>query len=75
MRVLVVEDEPKMAGLLQRGLVEEGYAVDVAVDGTDGYTAAVSCNYDVVVLDAMLPRLSGFELCDGCARTRYGFRC
>ncbi|WP_433754932.1 hypothetical protein [Nocardia sp. CA-135398] len=37
MRVLVVEDEPKMAELLRRGLVEEGYAVDVAVDGPDGY--------------------------------------
>src|SRR5262249_40856008 len=63
MRVLVVEDEPKMAGLLHRGLVEEGYAVDVATNGTDGYAAAVSCAYDAVVLDAMLPGLSGFEVC------------
>jgi two-component system OmpR family response regulator len=63
MRVLVVEDEPKMAGLLHRGLVEEGYAVDVATNGTDGYAAAVSCDYDAVVLDAMLPGLSGFDLC------------
>lgn len=63
MRVLVVEDEPKMAGLLHRGLLEEGYAVDVATNGTDGYAAAVSCGYDAVVLDAMLPGLSGFDVC------------
>ena len=63
MRVLVVEDEPKMAGLLRRGLVEEGYAVDVAVDGLDGFGAAVSRDYDAVVLDVMLPGMSGFEIC------------
>lgn len=62
-RVLVVEDEPKMAGLLRRGLAEQGYAVDVAADGEDGYGAAVSRVYDAVVLDVMLPKLSGFEVC------------
>ncbi|PZS37295.1 MAG: DNA-binding response regulator, partial [Pseudonocardiales bacterium] len=62
-RVLVVEDEPKMAGLLRRGLVEEGYAVDVAADGTEGYAAAVSRDYDAMVLDVMLPGMSGFEVC------------
>ncbi|HET9118488.1 MAG TPA: response regulator transcription factor, partial [Pseudonocardiaceae bacterium] len=63
MRVLVVEDEPKMAGLLRRGLIEEGYAVDVAADGPEGYAAAVSRDYDAVVLDVMLPGLSGVEVC------------
>ena len=63
MRVLVVEDEPKMAGLLRRGLAEEGYAVDLAADGAEGFGAAVSRDYDAVVLDVMLPRLSGFEVC------------
>ncbi|MDA3627098.1 response regulator transcription factor [Saccharopolyspora oryzae] len=63
MRVLVVEDEPKMAGLLRRGLAEEGYAVDVAADGADGFAAAMSRSYDAVVLDVMLPELSGFEVC------------
>jgi two-component system OmpR family response regulator len=62
-RVLVVEDEPKMAGLLRRGLVEEGYAVDVAADGANGFGAAASRDYDAVVLDVMLPGLSGFEVC------------
>ncbi len=63
MRVLVVEDEPKMAGLLRRGLAEEGYAVDVATDGTDGYAAVVSRDYAAVVLDVMLPGMPGFEVC------------
>jgi two-component system OmpR family response regulator len=62
-RVLVVEDEPKMAELLRRGLVEEGYAVDVAADGPEGYAAAVSQHYDAVVLDVMLPGMSGLEVC------------
>src|SRR5574340_122726 len=52
-----------MAELLRRGLVEEGYAVDVAVDGADGFGAAISRGYDAVVLDVMLPGLSGFEVC------------
>ena len=63
MRVLVVEDEPKMAGLLRRGLTEEGYAVDVVGDGQAGWAAAVSRGYDALVLDLMLPGLSGFEVC------------
>jgi len=62
-RVLVVEDEPKMAGLLRRGLAEEGYAVEVATDGLDGLKAAADRDYDAVVLDVMLPKLSGFEIC------------
>jgi two-component system, OmpR family, response regulator len=62
-RVLVIEDEPKMVELLRRGLVEEGYAVDVAVEGLDGFGTAVSRSYDAVVLDVMLPGISGFEVC------------
>jgi two-component system, OmpR family, response regulator len=62
-RVLVVEDEPKMAALLRRGLVEEGYAVDVEADGVAGLGAVVSRGYDAVVLDVMPPKMSGFEVC------------
>ena len=63
MRVLVVEDEPKMAGLVKRGLEEEGVAVDVAGRGEDAVWMAGSTEYDVVVLDVMLPGLDGFEVC------------
>ena len=63
MRILVVEDEVKMAGLLKRGLEEEGYAVDVANTGANGLWAATENEYDAIVLDLMLPDLSGLEIC------------
>jgi len=63
MRVLVVEDETKMAGLLRRGLTEEGYSVEIAANGTDGLWAATESDYDAVILDLMLPDLSGLEVC------------
>src|ERR1700709_1025413 len=62
-RVLVVEDETRMAALLKRGLEEEGYAVDLAADGDEGLYLAVENDYDVVLLDAMLPGLSGYDVC------------
>jgi len=68
-RVLVVEDEPEMAGLLRRALVEEGYAVDVAHTGDGGYQLAVTVSYDVIVLDVLLPGASGFEVCARLRRT------
>jgi len=63
MRVLVVEDEVKMAGLLRRALEEEGYAVDVASNGGDGLWLGTENAYDVVVLDLMLPDVDGFDVC------------
>jgi two-component system, OmpR family, response regulator len=63
LRALIVEDEVKMANLLQRGLVEEGYAADVALDGERGLTMARATDYDVIVLDVMLPGIDGFEVC------------
>src|SRR2546423_11880341 len=62
MRVLVVEDEPRLARALQRGLVAEGYAVDLAADGLTGLEAARHEAYDAVVLDIMRPRLSGYRI-------------
>jgi two-component system OmpR family response regulator len=63
MRVLVVEDELKMASLLRRGLIEEGYAVDVARTGNDALWMAQAAEYDAVVLDLMLPGIDGIEVC------------
>ena len=63
MRVLVVEDEVRMAGVLQRALREEGHAVDVAGDGPQGLWLAIENQYAAIVLDVMLPGMDGFELC------------
>jgi two-component system OmpR family response regulator len=63
MRALVVEDESKMAALIRRGLQEEGYAVDVASTGEDGAWLGNENDYDVILLDAMLPDIDGFEVC------------
>jgi two-component system OmpR family response regulator len=63
MRVLVVEDETKMAALLRRGLVEEGHAADVAGQGEEAVWLAEAHPYDAIVLDVMLPGISGFETC------------
>jgi len=59
----VVEDEPRMSTLLERGFREEGYSVDVATDGPGGLWLATENAYDAVVLDAMLPGFDGFEVC------------
>lgn len=63
MRVLVVEDERRMAAALRRGLQAEGFAVDLAHDGNEGLHLARVGDYDVVVLDIMLPGLSGYNVC------------
>jgi two-component system, OmpR family, response regulator len=63
MRALVVEDESKLAALIRRGLVEEGYAADVAGTGEDALWMAAATAYDAIVLDVMLPGRSGIEVC------------
>jgi two-component system OmpR family response regulator len=62
MRILVVEDEPRLLRNLAKALREEGYAVDTAESGDDGLFKAETYNYDAVVLDVMLPRLDGWEV-------------
>ncbi|MBI5676278.1 MAG: response regulator transcription factor [Nitrospirae bacterium] len=63
MRILIVEDEKKIAAFIKRGLKEAGYAVDVANDGEQGYYLASSEEYDLIVLDVMLPKMDGVTLC------------
>jgi two-component system OmpR family response regulator len=62
MRILVVEDEPRLQRNLAKALREEGYAVDAAGDGDDGLFKAETYDYDTIVLDVMLPKLDGWEL-------------
>ncbi len=64
MRILVVEDEKKIANLIKRGLKEEGYAVDLAADGVEGEFLASTNQYDVIILDVMLPKMDGIALCE-----------
>jgi two-component system OmpR family response regulator len=63
MRVLIVEDELKMAGLVRRGLVEEGHAADVTPSGEEAVVLARVHPYDAIILDVILPGISGFETC------------
>jgi DNA-binding response OmpR family regulator len=63
MRILVIEDEHRIAEALKQGLEQESYAVDVCYDGEDGYNSALTSEYDAILLDVMLPSMNGFEVC------------
>src|SRR3989344_8901105 len=63
MRILVIEDEYKIANSIKKGLEQEGFAVDAFYDGIKGYDMASSEEYDVILLDIMLPGLNGVEIC------------
>ncbi|MBV8124285.1 MAG: heavy metal response regulator transcription factor [Paucibacter sp.] len=65
MRILVVEDEPKTSAYLRKGLTEQGYVVDSAADGLDGLHLATTGNYDLVLLDVMLPGIDGWSVLQG----------
>ena len=62
MRILIVEDEPDLLRSIAQALREEGYAVDSAADGEDGFYKAESYDYDAIVLDVMLPKMDGWEI-------------
>ena len=63
MRILVIEDEKKIADFIKRGLKEEGYAVDAAYDGEQGRFLAKTNEYDLILLDLMLPKIDGYKVC------------
>jgi DNA-binding response OmpR family regulator len=63
MKILVVEDDKRLAATVKRGLEQDGYAVDVALDGTNGLWMATEQQYDAIVLDIMLPGINGYRLC------------
>jgi two-component system, OmpR family, response regulator len=62
-RILVVEDDPTMAALVERGLIDEGYTVDVVGTGMDALLAAAATDYAAAAVDVMLPGMTGFEIC------------
>lgn len=62
MRILIVEDEKKVAGFIKKGLEEETYAVDAAHDGEEGFHLASMNQYDMIILDLMLPKMDGLEV-------------
>ena len=62
MRLLVIEDDRKIASFIRRGLTQEHYAVDTACDGEDGASLAEDPAYDLVILDMMLPKMSGMQV-------------
>jgi len=69
MRILIVEDEPKVSGFVARGLESERYAVDVSADGREGLEMAQTYPYDLIILDLMLPKLEGKEVLQRIRRT------
>lgn len=75
MRILIVEDEKRLAGTLQDLLRRQGYTADVCYDGISGLDNARSDIYDLLVLDAMLPGMDGFACCASCAAAAAALRC
>ncbi len=68
MRILIVEDEYRLSNIIKKGLVEDGFAVDQAFDGEEGQFLAESEQYDLIVLDIMLPKIDGLQLCQQLRR-------
>ncbi len=63
MRILIIEDEKRLADSIKKGLEQESHAVDVSYEGSDGYGMAVIQDYDLIILDLMLPGMDGMEIC------------
>ena len=63
MRILVVEDNKRLAGVIKRGLVEEGYSIDCVYDGEEGQYMGETVPYDLIILDIMLPKKDGIAVC------------
>jgi DNA-binding response OmpR family regulator len=70
MRILVVEDEHRIANSIKKGLEQERYAVDVAYTGPDGYDLASTEDYDGIILDIMLPEMNGIEICQNLRKNK-----
>jgi heavy metal response regulator len=72
MNILLVEDEPKVAGFIKKGLEEQGYNITVAFDGRTGINMGIEKDFDLIILDVMLPNFNGFEVCKYIRRYKKG---
>ena len=63
MRILIIEDERRLSNVIKKGFIEDGFAVDQAFDGEEGQYLAESEQYDLIVLDIMLPKINGLQVC------------
>jgi two-component system, OmpR family, copper resistance phosphate regulon response regulator CusR len=63
MKLLLIDDEPKIAAFIQKGLTEDGHELTIAYDGKQGYSMALQGEYDAIILDVMLPEMSGLDIC------------
>ena len=63
MRILIIEDDRKIANAIKKGFEQESYAVDVSYDGKDGFGSAMTIEYDAIILDRMLPEIDGIKVC------------
>lgn len=64
MRILIIEDDHKIANAIKKGLQQESFAVDISFDGKDGLGQALTIEYDLIILDRMLPELDGIKICE-----------
>ena len=63
MRILIIEDEERLSKMIQKGLISQGFAIDMAFDGQEGQYLAETENYDLIILDLMLPKIDGLTIC------------
>ena len=63
MRILIIEDDRKIANAIKKGLEQESYAADISYDGKDGFGSAMTIEYDLIILDRMLPEIDGIKVC------------
>lgn len=70
MRILIIEDDHKIANAIKKGLEQEAYAVDLAFDGKDGLGSALTLEYDLVIIDRMLPGVDGIKICQAMRKEK-----
>ena len=65
-RILIVDDDPEIRELLEFDIASSGYYTDTASDGMEGFNKALNNKYDLIIIDVMMPKMNGFDVCRGC---------